>query len=98
LNHFFENYAFKVQNEIQDLNWFSFQIMILVHITYWLNPTYDPIKPRTKILKEVHYYVSYEKEHDTLFVQNVFQLNWGFLQERGCFPKKHVVWSNGCSG
>jgi hypothetical protein len=31
---FFDNYAFKVQNEIQDMHWFTFQITILVHITY----------------------------------------------------------------
>lgn len=70
------------------MHWFSFQIMIFVHITYWLNPTYDPVEPGTKILKKMHYYVSDEKKHDTIFVQNVFQLNWEFLQERGCYPKK----------
>ncbi len=38
---FFENYAFKIQNKIQDMHWFLFQITILVHITYYHNPTFD---------------------------------------------------------
>jgi hypothetical protein len=65
---FFENYAMKVQNEIQDMHWFSFQITILVHITYRHNPNYELVTKNSKILKEVHYYVSNEKDHDTLFV------------------------------
>jgi hypothetical protein len=35
--------------------------------------------PKSKILKEVHYYVLDEKEHDILFVQHDFMLNWGFV-------------------
>jgi hypothetical protein len=76
---FFENYAFKVQNEIHDMHWYSFQITILVHITYWINPGYDLVHLESKILKEVHYYISHEKEHNTLFMQHVFMLNWKFL-------------------
>jgi hypothetical protein len=34
--NFLENYAMKVQNEIQDMHWFSFQITVLVHVfTMW---------------------------------------------------------------
>ncbi len=69
---FFENYAMKVQNEIQDMHWFSFKIIVLVHITYWQNPDYDQVMDKSKILKEVHYYISNEKGHDTLFVQHAF--------------------------
>jgi hypothetical protein len=65
---FFENYAFKVQNEIQDMHWYSFHITNLVHITYWINPYYDVAHPKSKILKEVHYYILDEKEHDMLFM------------------------------
>jgi hypothetical protein len=48
----------KVQNEIQDMHWFSFQIIFLIHITYQHNLDYDPTLERPKILKDlVHYYV-----------------------------------------
>ncbi len=65
---FSDNYAFKMQNDIQDMHWYSFHITILVHITYWINLDYDVAHPKSKILKEVHYYILDEKEHDTLFV------------------------------
>jgi hypothetical protein len=87
-----------MQNEIQDMHWFSFQITILVHITYHQNLTFDPTHPESKILKEVHYYICDEKEHDTLYVQYVFRLKWDFVRERGCLPKCHIVWSDGCNG
>lgn len=31
---FSKNYVMKVQNEIQDMHWLSFQMTVLVHITY----------------------------------------------------------------
>jgi hypothetical protein len=86
-----------VQNEIRDMHWYSFQITILVHITYRINHGYDPIHLESKILKKVHYYILDEKEHDTLFVQYAFVLNWKFLQDMGCLLDCHVVWSDGCS-
>ncbi len=64
---FSNNYAMKVQNEIQDMHWFSFQSIVLVHITYWYNLEYDPTIDGFKILKEVHYHISNEKKHGTLF-------------------------------
>jgi hypothetical protein len=51
---------------------------ILVHITYQSNPYYDPAKPNSKVLKEVHYYVFNDINHDTLFVQHEFALGLGF--------------------
>jgi hypothetical protein len=95
---FFDNYAFKVQNKIQHMHWFSFQITILVHITYHRNLTFNPTYLKSRILKEIHYYISDKKDHDTLFVQQAFKLNWEFLNKISCFPKCHVVWSHGCSG
>jgi hypothetical protein len=69
-----------------------------VHITYHHNPAPDPAHPKSKILKEVHYYILDEKEHDTLYVQHAFKLNWEFLRERSYFLELHVIWSIGCSG
>ncbi len=68
--NFFKNYAFEVQNEIQDMHWFNFQINILVRITYRLNPDLDESNLGSKILKEIHYYISNEKDH----VQHAFRL------------------------
>jgi hypothetical protein len=68
-----------------------------VHITYRINPDYDPVHPESKILKEVHYYILEEKDHDTFYVQHAFMLNWEFLQSRGYFPNQHVVWNDGCN-
>ena len=68
---FSENYAFKMQNEVQDIHWFNFQVSILVHITYRESPTYisfDSSDESNRILKEVRYYVLDDKQHDTLFV------------------------------
>ncbi len=68
---------------------------MLVDITYRHNPDYDPIMDNCKILKEVHYYISNEKKHDTLFVQHAFMLHWEFFKSKGYQPKQHVVWSDG---
>jgi len=75
----FENYVFMVQNEIQDMHWFSFHITIMVHITYRRNKDFDLIEHESKILKDIHYYISNENEHDTFFVQHVFKLQLGCL-------------------
>ncbi len=24
-------------------------------------------------------------------------LHWGYMKSKGCFPKQHLVWNNGCS-
>lgn len=95
---FSQNYAMKVQNEIQSMHWHSVQITILVHITYHHNPDFvegDLVEP--EILKETHYYISDAPEHDSAYVQHAFSLNWKYLTDRSCFPHRHVVWSDGCS-
>jgi hypothetical protein len=67
-----------------------------MHITYRLNPYLDGTNLGSKILKEIHYYICDEKDHDTLYVQHASKLQWQFMQEKGFFPEHHVVWSNGC--
>ncbi len=88
----------KVHNEIQDMHWFSFQIIVLVHITYLHDLDYDLIIPNFKILKEAHYYASNEMDHDTLFVQHAFKLHWEFFKSKGYQPRMHVVWFDKCYG
>lgn len=94
---FAENYGFKPQNEVQSEYYHSFEVTIMVHITFRLNPMHmiDPSEPR--ILKEAHFWVSDDREHDTLFVQHCFQMHWGWLPDRGVAPKEHWVFSDGCA-
>jgi hypothetical protein len=55
----FLNYAFKTQNEVQDINLYNMQISILVHITNKIDQEYDVANPQSsQMLKEVHYYIS----------------------------------------
>jgi hypothetical protein len=73
---FAQNYSFQMQNEIQSMYWTSHQVTILVHLTYRLNPEYDPAKPHTKFKKESHFYISDDRDHDTLFIQHFLLLHW----------------------
>jgi hypothetical protein len=63
------------------MHWHNFQVSILVRITYNRNPEYDILDSNSlPFLKEVHYYVSNDTHHDSLFVQHAFMLHWEFLQ------------------
>jgi hypothetical protein len=95
---FSKNYTTKVHNEIQNMHWHNFQMTILVDITYRPNPNYDPIDPNSQVLKEVHYYVSDDNNHDTFFIQHAFRLHWKFLKTKGFFLSLQVVWSDGYFG
>lgn len=95
---FSENYSMKIQNEIQSMHWRSQQVSILVHITFRLNPIWTLCGVEPYLLKEVHYYISDDKQHDSLFVQHAFMLHWGYLKSEGFEPANHIVWSDGCSG
>jgi hypothetical protein len=64
------------------------------------NPNFDNTTPNQNplALKEVHYYISNDKTHDTLFVdQYVLTLHLEYLKGKGCYLKEHIVWNNGCS-
>lgn len=88
---FAENFSFKEQNEIQSMHWYSSQVTILVHINYVRDEA-------DKVLKNIHFYISDDKEHDTLFVQHCLQVHSVWLQEQGFnFLKRHWVWSDGCA-
>jgi hypothetical protein len=53
---FAENYSFKGQDEIQSQHWYNFQLTILVHITYSVNPSYNHLDSQLKGLKTDYYY------------------------------------------
>lgn len=91
---FAENYSFQIQNKIQSIHWFSHQVTILVHLTYSRNPSPDGDE---EWIKQSHFYISDDKEHDTLFVQHCLLLHWRWLKEQGFTPKQHWVFSDGCS-
>jgi hypothetical protein len=95
---FSENYMLKIQNEIQSMHWHNEQISILVHITYRLNPNWNSENEELFLVKEIHYYLSDDRTHDSLFVQHYFLLNWNHVNSQGFKPKNHIVWSDSCSG
>jgi hypothetical protein len=66
--NFIENYTFQIENEIQSMHWHSFQVTIVVHITYKINPTYIEDNGQNKVIKESHFYVNDDKEHDTFLM------------------------------
>lgn len=88
---FVENYLFKEQNEIQSMHWHTDQVTLFVHITYRRKAEDDTV------IKEVHFYVSDDKAHDTVFVQHCFLMHSQWLQKQGLEFKKHWVWSDGCA-
>ena len=93
-----ENYSFKGQNEVQSQHWYNFQLMILVHITYTVNPDYDVAHSKSnKRLTEYYYYISNDPKHDNLFVQHCLNLHWTTLCTEGRAPTRHIVWSGGCA-
>lgn len=95
---FSENYTMMVQDEFQSMHFRKTQVTILVHITFRLNPLWTCENDERLIIKDVHYCVSDEPNHDTLLVQHAFMLNWDYLKSKGVSPSNHVVWSDGCSG
>ena len=66
---FVENYTSKEHDEIQSMQcWKSVQVAIFVHITYY--------RVSGDVKKVIHFFISYDNKHDTLFVQHCFKLHW----------------------
>jgi hypothetical protein len=80
LINFAENYSFKGQNEIQSQHWTNVQLTILVHITYTVNPEYNPEDPKSRRLKtQYFYYVSDDRLQDSLFAGLSYRASGGLL-------------------
>jgi hypothetical protein len=95
---FAENYSFKGQDEIQSQHWYNFQLTILVHITYSVNPSFNVLDPKSKRLKTNYfYYISDDKIHDSRFVQHCLNIHWKSLRDAVKTPTRHIIWSDGCS-
>jgi hypothetical protein len=51
-------------------------------------------KPNEKgktIIKESHFYINDDKEHDSLFVHHCLIMHWRWLIDQGVKPKHHIV-------
>jgi hypothetical protein len=73
---FTKNYFSKHQDEIQK-HWFNFQLSILVHIIYQVNPAWDPLDLNSlQLITKYHYYLLNDRKHDNQFVQHAFSLHW----------------------
>jgi hypothetical protein len=66
-------------------------VSILVHITYKQNPNYNPMFPKTKVLKEVHYYLFDDITHHTLHVQHACMMHFKHLQNIRYNLNAHIV-------
>ena len=47
------------------------------------------------VKKVVHFYISDDKKHDTLFVQHCLLVSHNWLKDQGLAPKYHWVWLDG---
>jgi hypothetical protein len=87
------------QNEIQTQHWYNFQITILVHLTWRINPNFrHGDDEKTKVISEYEFHISDTHKHANLFVQHCFRCHWNWLQEQNIqLPTEHLIWSDGCS-
>ena len=72
------------------MHWWSTQVTILVHISYIKNSV-------GAIEKTLHFYISDDKLHDTLFVQHCFMLHDNWMKQQGHRLHYHWVWSDGAA-
>jgi hypothetical protein len=79
------------------MHWHSYQISILMHISFHHNPTPNPYDEDLRILTEYHFYISNDHKHDLEFVQHCFELHWQYMAEQGYSPQWHWVWNDGCA-
>jgi hypothetical protein len=87
---FFENYAMKIQNEVQDMHSLVFVLdnspcSHYLSTESWLWPNHG--QEQNPLRGALYYYISNEKDHDTLFVQRAFRLHWEFFKSKGYQPK-----------
>eukprot|EP00243_Klebsormidium_subtile_P009267 TRINITY_DN4598_c0_g1_i1.p1 TRINITY_DN4598_c0_g1~~TRINITY_DN4598_c0_g1_i1.p1 ORF type:complete len:433 (+),score=38.91 TRINITY_DN4598_c0_g1_i1:432-1730(+) len=101
VSDFAENYSFQLQNEIQSMHWYSDQVTIFVHITYrhaeQAVDGRESTPENRDVVKEIHFYISDDKSHDTRFVQHCFKLHFDWMRGRGVTIERHANWSDGCA-
>ena len=91
--NFTENYTFAPQREIQSEYYHSRQVSIFVHVFYrHVHASIygrDSTPQSCDVIKEYHFYVSDDHEHDTLFVQQCFGLIYDSLKKNGVSFTEH---------
>jgi hypothetical protein len=65
---FAENYSFAIQNKVQSMYYFNTSVTILVYIIMW--------KEGKTVMKQTHFYVLDDKDHDSPYVQYCLLLHW----------------------
>ena len=68
----------------------------MVHITYRHGP--DSNEQKCVILKEIHFYISYDQTHDIHYVQHCFKLFYDHVIAMDIPFYHHFIWSDGCAG
>ena len=77
--NFAENYTLQQKNKIQSQYYHSYQVTIMVHITYKHGE--DSTEEKRVILNKYHFYISDDRCHDLDFVQNNFQFFYNHLED-----------------
>ena len=72
----------------------------MVHVCYRhaqldLDGVQSTVQARV-IIKEYHFYISDDKEHDIHYVEHCFNMFFSYLKEGNINVDKHYVWSDGC--
>ena len=49
------------------------------------------------VIKEYHFYISYDHTHDTHYVQHCFDIIYGSLKTHGVVMNEHCIWSDRCA-
>ena len=84
---FVENYTFAPQREIQSEYYHSDQVSIFVHVLYRhahaIIYSRDSTPQSRDVIKEYHFYVGDDHEHDMLFVQHYFGLIYDSFKKNG---------------
>ncbi len=83
---FVKKYNFQMQIEVHSMHWHSYQISILVHITYRSYSNFDGYDENSRILTKYHFYISNDRKHDFEFVQHCFKLHWRYILDQGFVP------------
>ena len=95
--NFAKNYTLQPHNEIQSQYYHSYQVNIMVYITYRHGED-SYTKEKRVILKEYHFYISDDRCHGLDFVQHSFQLFYKHLEDNNIQMEQHWIWSHDCAG
>jgi hypothetical protein len=80
------------------VHWHSFQVPILDHITFCVDPTFGSNDKDKTFIKESHFYILDDKEHDTLFIQHCLLQHWNWFTSQSVRPLHHTIWNDKCVG